>query len=88
MLKYLEIAKEENLKCLIGGGRYGSKGYFVEPTVYIDVSDESRLAREEVFGPVSVVLSPFKTIEEGIRRANDTRYGLCSGVFSENMHTI
>ena len=54
MLRYLEIAKEEGLECLTGGSRHGDKGYFVEPTVFKNVKDSSRLAKEEIFGPVSV----------------------------------
>lgn len=73
---------------MTGGGRHGDKGFFIQPTIFKNVKDTSRLAIEEIFGPVSVVLTPFKTIDEALERANNTVYGLCSGVFSTNINTI
>ncbi len=71
-----------------GGGRPNefSKGYFIEPTIFINVPDDSKLSREEIFAPVLVVLKPFKTAKEALQRANDTQYGLASGVFTSNMN--
>lgn len=88
VLEYLQIAKDEGLTALVGGGRHGDKGYFIQPTVFSNVPDSSRLVQEEIFGPVSVVLTPFKTVDEVIERANNTSYGLWSSVFSENINTI
>lgn len=79
VLDYLKIAEKSNLKLLTGGHRIGDKGFFVEPTVYYDVPQDSQLTQEEIFGPVAVVL-PFKTIDELVEKANDSEYGLGSGI--------
>lgn len=77
----------EKLQLTTGGKRpeHLQKGYFIEPTIFANVSDDSKLAREEIFGPVLCVLKPFKTVEEVIQRSNDTIYGLASGVFTKDM---
>jgi aldehyde dehydrogenase (NAD+) len=54
VLEHLKVAKEEGLHTVTGGGRHGDKGYFIQPTIFSNVKDSSRLAREEIFGPVSV----------------------------------
>lgn len=72
----------EKLEKVCGGTRLFQKGYFVAPTIFRDVPDSSKLAREEIFGPVLVVMKPFKTLKEGLDRANDTEYGLAGSVFS------
>jgi acyl-CoA reductase-like NAD-dependent aldehyde dehydrogenase len=85
-LNYIKIGKEdEKLEIVTGGNRIGDKGYFVEPTIFINVHDESRLAREEIFGPVLCVMKSFKSPNEALERANDTNYGLASGVFTKDM---
>jgi aldehyde dehydrogenase (NAD+) len=88
-LEYIRIGKEdEKLEMVTGGGRPNeyTKGYFVEPTIFINVPDNSRLSTEEIFAPVLVVMKPFKTAKEALKRANDTSYGLASGVFTSNMN--
>src|SRR5260370_41973588 len=73
---YLDIGKKE-AKVAIGGGRpkqFG-KGYYVEPTIFYDVENTARIAREEIFGPVASVI-PFDAEADAIRIANDTPYGL------------
>ena len=67
-----------------GGKRINRKGYFFESTIFSDVKDDMRIAREEIFGPVLSVFK-FKTIEEVIRRANDSSYGLASVVLTKDM---
>jgi phenylacetaldehyde dehydrogenase len=67
-----------------GGGRLGTEGYFVAPTVVTNVSQHMLIAREEIFGPV-VVLSPFGEIEDVLRMANDTQYGLTAQVWTQNV---
>lgn len=85
VLDYIKIGKETDLKVLTGGNRIGTKGYFVEPTVFYDVPQSSQLTREEIFGPVAVVL-PFKSIDELIEKANDSEYGLASGIHTEDIN--
>jgi aldehyde dehydrogenase (NAD+) len=80
---------EEKLQMICGGGRPKefTKGYFVEPTIFVNVPDSSKLAREEIFAPVLCVMKPFKTPQEALERANDTVYGLAAGVFTSNMNS-
>jgi len=73
-----------NLQC--GGKRVGDKGYFVEPTVFTDVTDTMQIAREEIFGPVQLILK-FSDVDEVIERANDTHYGLAAVVLTKNLET-
>ena len=84
VLGYLELGKQEGLTLLAGGGRPEGRGFFVEPTVFGDVDNSCRLAREEVFGPV-VCLLRFEDEEDAVRIANDTPYGLAAGVWTENV---
>lgn len=81
VLGHLEVAAEDGLRTLTGGGRMDRQGFFVEPTVYADVDNASRLARNEVFGPV-VVLMRFDDEDDAARLANDTDYGLAAGVWT------
>jgi aldehyde dehydrogenase (NAD+) len=86
--RYLDYGPADGARVTAGGSRITTgelgNGYFVEPTVFADVRDEMRVARDEIFGPVASIL-PFDTVEEVIRRANDTRYGLASGVWTNNL---
>jgi aldehyde dehydrogenase (NAD+) len=88
---YLEIGKKQGARALSGGERITEgqlgKGYYIAPTVFADVTDNMRIAREEIFGPV-ISAMPFDTMEEVIGRANDSNYGLGSGVWSRNISTI
>ena len=85
VMRYIQIAKDTNLRCLSGGKRVGDRGYFVQPTVYTQVNDDSPLAKEEIFGPVLAILTSFDTIEEAIQRANASEYGLACGVFTSDL---
>ncbi|KAF9432174.1 Aldehyde dehydrogenase [Entomortierella beljakovae] len=86
VLSVIENAKAEGLsELLVGGKRYGNKGYFIEPTVFHNVDENSALAREEIFGPVLSIMKPFSTIDEVIERANSTPYGLASGVWTRDL---
>ena len=88
---YLEIGKKQGARTLSGGDRITEgqlgKGYYIAPTVFADVTDNMRIAREEIFGPV-ISAMPFDTLEEVIGRANDSNYGLGSGVWSRNISTV
>lgn len=84
ILGYIESGKQEGAKCVLGGKRIGTKGYYLEPTIFTEVEDEMKIAKEEIFGPV-MQLMKFNTIEEAIERANNTSYGLAAGVCSVNM---
>ncbi|XP_006823202.1 aldehyde dehydrogenase, cytosolic 2-like, partial [Saccoglossus kowalevskii] len=84
ILELIESGKQEGAKLECGGSRQGDKGYFIESTVFSGVTDEMRIAKEEIFGPVQQILK-FKTIEEVIERANNTSYGLAAGVFTNDI---
>ena len=64
---------------MCGGRRINRNGFFIETTIIKDVEDHMKIAKEEIFGPVMCIFK-FKTIDEVIQRANNTRYGLASGV--------
>jgi aldehyde dehydrogenase (NAD+) len=86
VLNYIRIGRDqEMLNLLTGGKRMYDRGFFVEPTIFSHVPDNSTLAIEEIFGPVLVVMTPFKNINEALLRSNDTKYGLGAGVFTNDM---
>jgi len=85
VLGYMETAKAEGARLVCGGGRAAiNSGYFVQPTVFADVTDAMTIAREEVFGPVMAVLD-FDGEDEVIARANATEFGLAAGVFTADL---
>lgn len=79
----VDDAAEKGATILTGGKRAGGDGYFYEPTVISNVSRETRVSQEEIFGPVAPIVT-FSTEEEALEIANDTEYGLASYVFTEN----
>jgi len=84
VMGYIEKGKSEGATVATGGGRHGTKGYFVQPTVFTDVTDEMTIAKEEIFGPVMSILK-FSSDEEVVERANHTIYGLAAGVISNSI---
>jgi len=82
---YIRIGQEEGAKVAVGGGRPEGidKGWFVEPTVFVDVDNSMRIAQEEIFGPVLSVI-PYDDEADAVRIANDSDYGLCGAVFSRD----
>jgi betaine-aldehyde dehydrogenase len=80
---YIRIGQEEGAKVAVGGGRPQAfdKGWFVEPTVFVDVDNSMRIAQEEIFGPVLSVI-PYDDDADAVRIANDSDYGLCGAVFT------
>lgn len=83
---YIALGRESGARLLTGGGRPDGfpRGYFVQPTVFADVDNRSRLAQEEVFGPVLAVM-PFDDEDEAIELANDTDYGLVGGLWTSDV---
>jgi len=88
VLDYIEIAKNEGAKCVLGGGPAKrpelGDGWFVEPTIFKDVDPKMRIAQEEVFGPVLSII-PFDTEDQAIEIANGTIFGLAAGVWTQSM---
>jgi len=85
----IDLAQREGARMATGGrltGPLGDQGYFIRPTIFLDVTPSMTLFREEVFGPV-LALTPFDTLDEALRLANDSPYGLSSGLFTANLKT-
>lgn len=83
-MRMIESGLAEGGNMETGGHRVGSDGYFVEPTVFSQVDETMKIAREEIFGPVQVIMK-FETMDEVIKRANDTDYGLAAGILTKNL---
>lgn len=87
VLSYIDIGQQEGAELLCGGRRLGGdleNGYFVQPSIFAGVSNEMRIAREEIFGPVLSIV-PFDDVDEAITIANDSAYGLGGAVWSQNL---
>ena len=90
VLGYVGIGQREGAKLTAGGNRLGgalADGYFIAPTVFDNVHNGMQIAREEIFGPVASII-PFDTVEEALKLANDTEYGLGGGLWTTNVNTM
>jgi len=87
ILEYINIAKNEGAKCILGGRSRPElgAGMFIEPTIFVGVRNSMRIAQEEVFGPVLAVI-PFKDEADAIRIGNDVVYGLAAAVWTKSLH--
>lgn len=84
IMSFIERGKQAGADCLTGGGRWGDKGFFVQPTVFDNVTDDMDIATDEIFGPVMSIL-PFRDIDEVIERSNKTFYGLAAAVWTRDV---
>jgi len=89
VVHYIDVAKSEGARCVAGGHALSGSGYgcgqFVEPTIFVDVRNDMRIAQEEVFGPVLSVIK-FKDEQDAVHIANDIRFGLAAGVWTQSLH--
>jgi len=86
IMDYIKAGKEAGANVEIGGNRKGDKGYFIEPTIFSNVTEDMKIVQEEIFGPVCSI-SKFKTQEEVIKLGNSTTYGLAAAVHTKSLNT-
>jgi phenylacetaldehyde dehydrogenase len=84
VMGYLDKGVSEGAEAVAGGGRHGTDGYFIQPTVLVNTSNDMTVVREEIFGPV-VTVQPFADIDEIARAANDTDFGLAAGIWTKDL---
>jgi aldehyde dehydrogenase (NAD+) len=84
VMGYIDAGKKDKANLVAGGNRVGDKGYFIEPTVFADVQDDMKIAKEEIFGPVMSILK-FKDMSEVIERSNKNMYGLAAAVWTKDI---
>lgn len=87
ILELIEAGKKEGAKLECGGAACGNKGYFIQPTLFSNVGENMRIAKEEIFGPVQQIMK-FKTMDDAIEKANNTNYGLAAAVFTKDVDKI
>jgi len=83
ILKYVEYGIEDGATLELGGKRREGKGFYVDPIIFSNVSDEMRIAKDEIFGPIQCFLK-FKDLDDVIQRANNTHFGLAAGIYIKN----
>lgn len=84
VMGYIESGMRQGAQMLYGGHQVSDRGFFIEPTVFVDVRDDMKIAQEEIFGPVMSIIK-FKDIDEVIQRANNTMYGLAAAVWTQDI---
>jgi aldehyde dehydrogenase (NAD+) len=85
ILHYVKLGEKQGATLLTGGERVGSKGFFVQPTIFDNVKDNMAIARDEIFGPVVSIL-PFRGVDEVVERANQTFYGLAAAIWTSDIN--
>jgi len=86
ILRYIKSGVDSGATLVTGGDKIGDKGYYIQPTIFSDVQDGMKIAKEEIFGPVQSIFK-FNDLNEVIKRANASQYGLAAGVFTNNLDT-
>jgi len=86
IMGYIEEGKKEGAKIETGGGRHGTEGYFIQPTIFSNVTEDMKIMQEEIFGPVCSI-AKFSTEEEIIKTGNNSSYGLAAAVHTSNLNT-
>ncbi|KAF7330132.1 Aldehyde dehydrogenase [Mycena sanguinolenta] len=84
IMGYIESGKKDGATVHLGGDRFGTEGYYVNPTIFTNTTPDMKIAKEEIFGPVGVIIK-FENEDDVVRQANDTLYGLAAGVFSQDI---
>src|SRR5207248_9957981 len=84
IMGFIDAGRKEGAKLLTGGKRVGERGFFIEPTVFDNVTDNMRIAKEEIFGPVMNILK-FKDVDEVFRRGYQTFYSLAAAVWTRDI---
>lgn len=84
IMSYIDKGNSEGAQCIVGGSRYGDRGYFIQPTIFDGVKDNMAIAQDEIFGPVMSVLK-FSDWDELIHRANQTFFGLAAAIWTSNV---
>lgn len=85
IMDYIKLGKKEGAKLIAGGKRYGDKGYFIEPTVFADVTENHTICKEEIFGPCMSILK-YKNINSILEKINNTEFGLAGAVVTQDIH--
>ena len=82
---YIDSGKEAGATLHHGGERHGNEGFFIKPTIFTDVHSDMKIVKEEIFGPVAVIIK-FKDEAEVVEMANNTTYGLAAHIFTQNVN--
>jgi len=87
VLDYIDSGRKDGANVVTGGEKLPQKGYFVKPTIFTNVTDEMKIAKEEIFGPVVSILK-FRELNDALKRANNTHYGLAAGIYCNDINKV